>query len=310
LPSGLEAFSWNTAQAVLPNDEPMKVPVPWHLDDGIARSVSQLVDLGGEPANMLLSNYFVHASLADQDYEMSCLRRSFPTSGLNGMTGGIGLVADEGSISPISTPPSTSRHIGTPPMGTGTGCRWHKSAKAVGTVSADGHVFRKCAGEGKVRINKVGIPSELSTICMVFDSALRRGGTHQYKYKILEGEIGKADGAGFVFDTQVRRNNIQKMRSVFLNQKGHICLRDQGVLSKFDIQLPPLTIGKVLTMDVDLDTLDLKFAISNLDGFVCGVATVSLKGLLANPAGRPLSTPPNSGFFCAVVTKDVCVALS
>lgn len=187
-------------------------------------------------------------------------------------------------------------------------CKWHSSAKNVGVVSADGHVFTKTdTGGKKIIMSSRGVPVELSSICMVFDSSLRCGGVHRYNYQILDGEPGAADGAGFVFDKQVRRNNIQRMRSVFLNQRGRICVRDNGHVSKLRAQLPPLSVGMWLTLHIDLDQLCLQFAVFDANGALTGIADVSLPSLMNILPGGEM---PNSGFFCAVVTKDISVGLA
>eukprot|EP00928_Gymnodinium_smaydae_P098702 TRINITY_DN9239_c0_g3_i1.p1 TRINITY_DN9239_c0_g3~~TRINITY_DN9239_c0_g3_i1.p1 ORF type:complete len:319 (+),score=46.73 TRINITY_DN9239_c0_g3_i1:57-1013(+) len=186
-------------------------------------------------------------------------------------------------------------------------CRWHKSANSVGSISADGHVFTKSASGRKVFMNSRGQSVELSTICMVFDSSLRCGGAHRYCYHIHYGELGAADGAGFVFDSQVRRTNIQRMRSVFLNQRGFVCVRDREQVTKLGIRLPPLGVGMSLTLEVDLDNQSLTFAVFGCDGNLSGVAPVELAGLFPSaPAGKT----PTSGFFCAIVTRDICVELN
>merc|ERR1719412_2358773 len=100
-----------------------------------------------------------------------------------------------------------------------------------------------------------GVSVAVSSICMVYDESLRCGGIHQYNYQILNGQVGAADGAGFVFDSKVRRNNIQRMRSVFLNQRGRICLRNNQQVTKLRAQLPPLTVGVCLTLLIDLDSM-------------------------------------------------------
>lgn len=193
------------------------------------------------------------------------------------------------------------------PYLSGSECKWHRSANTVGIVSADGHIFTKTAGNRKVVMSSRGLPMELSSICMVFDESLRRGGTHRYHYQILDGELGVADGAGFVFDSQVRRNNIQRMRSVFLNQRGDVCLRDRGHVSRLGAQLPRLAVGMWLVLQIDLDTLYLQFHIFSPDGYLVGVADVSLDGLFdTSKACESL----HSGFFCAVVTRDISVALA
>jgi hypothetical protein len=191
-------------------------------------------------------------------------------------------------------------------------CRWHKSAGTVGIVSDDGHVFTKfnCDNTRKVRTNSRGTVMELSKICMVFDESLRCRGSHQFNYKILHGQVGRADGAGFVFDSQLRRNNIQRMRSVFLNQRGCICFRDHQTVSNLGAQLPPLTAGMFLALRIDLDRLSLSFTVSSSDGFVTGVAEVSLEDFFLSVQKMAGTPPPRSGFFCAVLTKDISVSLT
>jgi len=186
-------------------------------------------------------------------------------------------------------------------------CCWHESAKSVGVVSQDGHVFTKSCGEERFRLGREGMTQRLSSICMVFDSTLRCGGTYCYNYQILDGEVGPADGAGFVFDSKVRRNNIQRMRSVFLNQRGQICLRNQEHIRKLEVQLPPLKVGMWLRLSVDLDSLAFHFMVGDENGEVCGAADVWLEQLMPGTWNKQLL---RSGFFCAVVTKDIAVSLS
>jgi len=188
-------------------------------------------------------------------------------------------------------------------------CRWHNSAKAMGTISEDGHVFTKVETRGKRSIlNNRGTPVELSPICMVFDASLRRGGFHQFHYQILDGELGAADGAGFVFDKQVRRNNIQRIRSVFLNQRGRICIRNNGQVTKLGGQLPPLSVGMCLELLIDLDNQWLRFSVYNGGGRLEGTGEVSLEGRFGLEDAA--TSTSRSGFFCAVVTKDVCISIA
>lgn len=185
-------------------------------------------------------------------------------------------------------------------------CRWHKSAETVGVISSDGHIFTKSAGPRRSRVSDRGARVELASICMVFDSSLRCGGVHRYNYQIINGELGAADGAGFVFDSKVRRNNIQRMRSVFLNQRGRICLRNNQQVTKLAAQLPPLTVGVRLALVVDLDLLVARFNIINPQGYLSGSADVSLEGLLDHGLG---TSQLRSGFFCAVVTGDITIGI-
>jgi len=190
-------------------------------------------------------------------------------------------------------------------------CRWHKSAEMVGEVSADGHIFTKNAGPKRSRVGDRGNMLELSSICMVFDEKLRCGGQHLYRYQILGGQLGAADGAGFVFDSKVRRNNIQRMRSVFLNQRGRICLRHNHQVTKLKAQLPPLYHGMWLMLHVDLEGLVARFRVGDPSGYVTGYADVSLDTLFQQGEGnRSPAGAVRSGFFCAVVTGNIAVALT
>lgn len=191
------------------------------------------------------------------------------------------------------------------PWGDGR-CRWHRSAETVGVISEDGHVFTKTAGPRRSRVSERGATVELASICMVFEASLRCGGVHRYCYDIMDGELGAADGVGFVFDSKVRRNNIQRMRSVFLNQRGRICLRNNGQVTKLQAQLPPLMVGVCLHLLVDLDSLIARFNVSNAEGVLCGSADVSLHGLSDIGLG---ASQLRSGFFCAVVTGSITIGL-
>jgi len=201
--------------------------------------------------------------------------------------------------------PAEASNVSLSPWGDGQ-CRWHKSAETVGMISEDGHVFTKTAGPRRSRVSEHGATVELASICMVFDASLRCGGVHRYCYEIMDGELGAADGVGFVFDSKVRRNNIQRMRSVFLNQRGRICLRNNHQVTKLQAQLPPLRVGVCLHLLMDLDSLIARFNVSNAQGVLCGSADVSLQGLF-DPSSGALQL--RSGFFCAVVTGSITIGL-
>jgi len=183
-------------------------------------------------------------------------------------------------------------------------CQWHHSSNSVGVVSANGHIFTKSDGGNKVVVNEKGFVMNLSSLCIISDATLRHGGKHSYNYKILEGVVGPADSAGFVFDSRVRRNNIQKMCSVFLNSHGRVCFRDRGTIKKMGVQLPPLLAGMSLALDVDLDNLMFRFVVY-AGGVSVGSAVLSLDGIPQKDSPAYL----RSGFFSAVLTKDIAVGL-
>jgi hypothetical protein len=188
-------------------------------------------------------------------------------------------------------------------------CRWHETLKSIGIVSCDGHVFTKVAGADQIKINTAGIPTKLSTICMIFDDRLRCGGLHEYCYTILEGEVGAADGVGFIFDNKLKRNNIQKTRAIFLNRRGQVCFRDRSHVQKFDVQLPSISVGMSINFVVDLNNAYAYFELSDHDGIICGSAKVAFGAYLGNPVSVTRTSSPRTGFFCAIVTKDISVHL-
>lgn len=190
-------------------------------------------------------------------------------------------------------------------VGLDAGCRWHNSANSVGCVSTDGHIFTKTTAGEKTAKDRQGNVVKLASLCMVFDETLRCGGQHQFSYTILAGELGAADGAGFVFDSRVRRNNIQRMRSVFLNRRGQLCVRDQQQVHKLGTQLPPLSTGMQIMLSVDLEECRLQFTLCDVQGMVCGFTELCAADLFHSDSLGSLQ----SGFFCAVVTKDITVSL-
>merc|ERR1712187_537091 len=90
---------------------------------------------------------------------------------------------------------------------------------------------------------------------------------------------GPADSAGFVFDSRVRRNSIQKVCSVFVNSRGHICFRDQGAIKKTNAQVPPLKAGCSLNLQIDLEKLLVRFAVHTGESLV-GDVILSLQSFI------------------------------
>mmetsp|Transcript_25530 Transcript_25530/g.59445 ORF Transcript_25530/g.59445 Transcript_25530/m.59445 type:complete len:361 (+) Transcript_25530:111-1193(+) len=182
--------------------------------------------------------------------------------------------------------------------------KWHSSALVAGSVSEDGHIFaRTHAGPRKSHSNGM----TLSSLCMLFERSLRVGGVHTYRYSILEGCVGAADGVGFVFDSRIRRTNIQRMRSIFLNKHGQVCIRNFDSITKLPGSLPKLSAGTVVHMTVDLDAAAARFKMQDVNGTPCGTAELSFASLL--PSILTLGLHHASGFFCAIVTGSITVSL-
>jgi len=199
--------------------------------------------------------------------------------------------------------------------------KWHSSALSAGDLSEDGHVFAKTrAGPRKIHSNGM----MMSSLCMIFERNLRVGGVHRYHYSILKGSVGAADGVGFVFDSRIRRTNIQRMRSVFLNKHGQVCVRNLDSITKLPCSLPKLSEGVSVFLTVDLDRAAACFKMDDPRGEHCGTANFSFAWLSPDRAGQPSLPVANtadprpslpaasqvrSGFFCAVVTGGITVAL-
>lgn len=195
-----------------------------------------------------------------------------------------------------------------------TSSQWHSSALSAGTISEDGHVFTK-AQAGPVKNHSNGMT--LSSLCMLFERSLRFGGTHWYSYTICEGIVGAADGVGFVFDSRIRRTNIQRMRSIFLNRHGQVCIRNMDVITKLQCSLPKLSEGTTVYFMVDLDNSYAAFRMVDEYGSCLGSADFSFAGLITPVGASPTEQPreqrgalrAQTGFFCAIVTGRITVAL-
>lgn len=195
--------------------------------------------------------------------------------------------------------------------------KWHSSALSAGNLSEDGHIFAKThVGPRKSHSNGM----TLSSLCMLFERTLRVGGLHQYCYTIVEGAVGAADGVGFVFDSRIRRTNIQRMRSIFLNKHGQVCIRNLDSIIKLPCSLPKLAEGVSVYLTVDLDRAAARFKMDDPLGKHCGMADLSFASLMVNNSSQPTPAgqqpgPPQvmssvrSGFFCAIVTGSITVSL-
>jgi len=182
--------------------------------------------------------------------------------------------------------------------------KWHSSTLVAGQLSEDGHVFARAhAGPRKSDLNG----RTLSSLCMLFERTLRVGGVHKYRYNIIQGCVGAADGVGFVFDSRIRRTNIQRMRSIFLNKRGQVCTRNFDSITKLPHSLPKLAEGVVVDMTVDLDRAEARFEMRDEHGQNCGTAELSFASLLSSIIAPGLSQA--SGFFCAIVTGTITVSL-
>jgi hypothetical protein len=183
------------------------------------------------------------------------------------------------------------------------GAKWHVNAGQVGTLSDCGHYFVK----DTVAPLKQTSAGYLPPLCMLFERSLRFRGVHEYNYTIYEGEVGPAGGVGFVFDTRIRRRNIQKMRSIFLNARGQVCLRNEEKITKLPTRLPFIAAGSQVRLRVDLTAAHAVFQsfTPGKDEGWSGHVDVDFSDTFEDDFGETMQT----GFFCAIVTNRVSVSL-
>lgn len=179
--------------------------------------------------------------------------------------------------------------------------QWHSSALCVGTLTDHGHIFTKTKSEPRRVMNGY----ELSPLTILFEKNLHASGCRRYRYAIQRGEVGPADGVGFVFDNKIRRTNIQQMRSIFLNRHGQLCIRDRGGITKLKCSLPKLSHAISVTLTVDLESDAVCFEVDSVNG----KDSYSARILHCSSYFTTQPCLPRSGFFCAIVTGNITVSL-
>eukprot|EP00929_Paragymnodinium_shiwhaense_P045199 TRINITY_DN23120_c0_g1_i1.p1 TRINITY_DN23120_c0_g1~~TRINITY_DN23120_c0_g1_i1.p1 ORF type:complete len:882 (+),score=182.91 TRINITY_DN23120_c0_g1_i1:152-2797(+) len=157
-------------------------------------------------------------------------------AGGDGEEGGVVVEGDQ--VPPItpSVPSFASEHL------------FHKEVATMGTVSDDYRKFTKTAYEGRLSI--------------ITESQVHTGGTHRFLVQFTSGEMSKADGVGFVFSSRLPcKKNIQRIVSIFVNQRGRVCGRICSELVRVSAHVKPLRIGDWIEMVVDLDNHYMHFAV-------------------------------------------------
>lgn len=134
--------------------------------------------------------------------------------------------------------------MGIPAIGAGlplgTLHTFHQEARDMGTVSPDFRRFSKGGYEGRLSV--------------VTESRVHTGGLHRYLVQFSGGELSRADGVGFVFSPRLPcTKNIQRIISIFVNQRGRICLRIFGEIVRVSSCVQPLEIGDWVELAIDLE---------------------------------------------------------
>ncbi len=154
------------------------------------------------------------------------------------------------------------------------GAVFHSSMSAVGEVSRCGHYFSKTC-LGALRQPKVPGGRPMRALIMAHESELRKGccGAVQYRVVVVEGQLGPADGLGFVVSGKLWRRKMQvkggkigvaavqylcfqETKAVFLSASGEVCKRNCADLIKVPgARLGAVGQGREIIMDVDLREL-------------------------------------------------------
>lgn len=182
--------------------------------------------------------------------------------------------------------------------------RWNSLSSLWGELSTNGHVIKihETSVGQQMRKHKTS-GALLAPMCTLFENQLRSHGVNQYVITVVNGLIGKADGVGFVFDSEIRRNNIQKMRSVFLSSRGCICIRNRGTITKLSNSMPNLKIGVPVRMTVDLDNAMIRYQMFDSETQAFVVTDVNYGPYF------DWWDYTKSGFLCAVLTNSSSLSL-
>ncbi|CAE7028254.1 unnamed protein product [Symbiodinium sp. CCMP2592] len=100
------------------------------------------------------------------------------------------------------------------------------------------------------QFTKVGYEGRLS---VVSESQVHQDGLQRYLVQFTSGELSRADGVGFVFSQRLPcAKNIQRIVSIFVNQRGRICMRAFAELERASAFVKPLELGDCVEMAIDL----------------------------------------------------------
>eukprot|EP00927_Polykrikos_kofoidii_P035787 TRINITY_DN30315_c0_g1_i1.p1 TRINITY_DN30315_c0_g1~~TRINITY_DN30315_c0_g1_i1.p1 ORF type:complete len:447 (-),score=80.25 TRINITY_DN30315_c0_g1_i1:101-1441(-) len=142
--------------------------------------------------------------------------------------------------------------LGVPALGEGPAMgrlhSFHQETRDMGMVSLDFRQFTKVGYEGRLSV--------------VSENKVRTDGLHRYLVQFTGGEISRADGVGFVFSQRLPcAKNIQRIVSIFVNQRGRICMRIFADLVRASAYIKAIELGDWVEMAIDLDN---KIATFNL----------------------------------------------
>lgn len=141
--------------------------------------------------------------------------------------------------SPSTWQPAPLPELGAgPPIGVSHS--FHQETRNMGSVSPDLRQFTKVGYEGRLSV--------------VSESQVHIDGVQRYLVQFSSGELSRADGVGFVFSPRLPcAKNIQRIVSIFVNQRGRICMRVFADIVRASAFVKPLECGDWVEMCIDLD---------------------------------------------------------
>merc|ERR1719161_2436830 len=117
---------------------------------------------------------------------------------------------------------------------------FHNECRTMGQVDPNFRSFSKAGYEGRLSV--------------VSESQVRDKGVQRYLVQFTAGELSVADGVGFVFSPRLPcAKNIQRIVSIFVNQRGRICLRVFADIVRASAFIKPLECGDWVEMAIDLE---------------------------------------------------------
>lgn len=131
-----------------------------------------------------------------------------------------------------------------PPLGTGPPVgvlhAFHPETRDMGVVAPDFRQFSKVGYEGRLSV--------------VSEREVHTDGVQRYLVQFTAGELSRADGVGFVFSPRLPcAKNIQRIVSIFVNQRGRICMRVFADIVRASAYVKPLELGDWVEMAIDLE---------------------------------------------------------
>jgi len=147
-------------------------------------------------------------------------------------------------------------------------------------------------------------------LSVITERTVRTRGAPRYLLKFNQGSLSSADGVGFVFSPKLPCvKNIQKIISIFLNQRGRICMRVRQDVVRSPVSLSPLRLGDVVDLTVDLEEQVAHFTAWPHDSTPPSSASFAFGAVMRRFPQLDQSTMLCGHFACVVKNAGVAVEL-